>query len=117
MIEFKIYNNELKEVAEEESVVRACKKAKDINGFVGVVQVLRDKENYGKIKEIIQGETLEYLASKASKNTLKKEQATKEKIMTLCCICGCKIDLAEVRLTEDTGEPICDNCHDIYTYI
>jgi len=116
MIEFKIYNNELKEVAEEESVVRACKKAKDINGFVGVVQVLRDKENYGKIKEVIQGETLEYLASKASKNTLKERQSTEE-IMVFCCICNCEVDLTEARLTEDTGEPICDDCHDNYTYI
>jgi len=117
MVEFKIYNNELKEISEEESVVRACKKAKDINGFVGVVQVLRGRENYGKIKEIIQGETLEYLASKASKNTLKEEQSNEGKVIVFCCICNCELDLAETRLTEDTGEPICDNCHDIYTYI
>ena len=116
MVEFKIYNNELKEISEEESVIRACKKAKDINGFVGVVQVLRGRENYGKIKEIIQGETLEYLASKASKNTLKKEQTTEE-IMVFCCICNCELNLTEARLTKDTGEPICDDCHDNYTYI
>jgi len=117
MVEFKIYNNELKEFAEEESVVRACKKAKEINGFVGVIQVLRDRENYGKIKEIIQGETLEYLASKASKNAPKEELSREEEIMVFCCICSCEIDLTETRLTEDTGEPICDNCHDNYAYI
>lgn len=64
MIEFKIYDDLMKEVGEEESVVRACKKAKEINGFVGVVQVLKDRENYGKIKEVIQGKNLEFLASK-----------------------------------------------------
>ena len=114
MIEFKIYNNELKEVGEEESIVRACKKAKDINGFVGVVQVLRDKENYGKIKEIIQGKKLEYLACKASKNTSKEKHPTEE-IKVFCCICSCEIDLTEARLTEDSGEPICDNCNVNYT--
>ena len=33
-----------------------------------------------------------------------------EKVMTICCICGCKIDLKEVYLPENTGEPICDKC-------
>ena len=94
-------------------MVRACKKAKNINGFVGVVQVLRDRENYGKIKEIIQGETLNYLASKAINDTTKEES----EIKVFCCICSCEIELTEARLTEDSGEPICDKCQVNYLYI
>ena len=116
MTEFKIYNNELEEVGEEESMVRACKHAKDINGFVGVVQVLRDRENCGKIKEIIQGKELDYFASKASKKS-KDEQSMEKEIKVFCCICSCEIDLTEARLTEDSGEPICDNCNVNYTCI
>jgi len=27
-----------------------------------------------------------------------------------CCKCGCEVILKNVCLTEDTGEPICDDC-------
>jgi len=62
--EFIILNDELIKQGEENSVVRACKKAKELNGFVGVIQVIIKSNNYGKVKEIIQGKTLDYLANK-----------------------------------------------------
>ena len=64
MKEFIILNNELIKQEEEDSVVRACKKAKEIGGFVGVIQVIKNSNDYGKFKEIIQGKTLDYLANK-----------------------------------------------------
>ena len=64
MNEFIILNDELIKQGEENSVVRACKKAKELNGFVGVIQVIIKSNNYGKVKEIIQGKTLDYLANK-----------------------------------------------------
>lgn len=59
MVEFKIFDNKMKQIDEEESVVRACKKAYEVSGFVGVVDL-----KTGDIKEVIQGKTLEYLAKK-----------------------------------------------------
>jgi len=32
-----------------------------------------------------------------------------ESLKSICCECGCEVDLKEVYLTEE-GEPICDKC-------
>ena len=31
-------------------------------------------------------------------------------LKSICCECGCEVDLSKAYLTEDTGEPICDKC-------
>ena len=33
-------------------------------------------------------------------------------LKSICCICGCEVNLREVCLVEDTGQPICNNCAD-----
>ena len=33
-----------------------------------------------------------------------------ESLKSICCECGCEVDLKEVCLTEISGEPICDKC-------
>ena len=36
-----------------------------------------------------------------------------EKLITVCCECGKEINLDEATLTEDTGEPICNDCKNL----
>ena len=62
MNEFIIFNNKMVKVGEENLIVRACKKAYEVNGFVGVVNI-----KTGDIKEVIQGKALEYMAKKVIK--------------------------------------------------
>ena len=41
---------------------------------------------------------------------MKGIESMKEKLISKCCECGCEVDLEKVTLTEDYGEPICNNC-------
>jgi hypothetical protein len=59
MKEFIVFNDNMINCGEEESCVQACKAAYKLKGFVGVKNI-----NTGKIKEVIQGKTLEHLANK-----------------------------------------------------
>jgi len=33
-----------------------------------------------------------------------------KELISKCCVCGCDVNLKEVCLTEETGEPICNLC-------
>lgn len=70
--------------------------------------------DYDFKKEAIEGE-LKWLNSEVDFQNEEYIHLNKEdSMLSVCCICGRKIDLDEVCLTEDTGEPICDKCKENY---
>jgi len=60
-------------------------------------------------------ENEEYIAkpeARQDKNCeeINSNKAVNKSLKSICCECGCEVDLKEVCLTEDTGEPICNSC-------
>jgi len=80
------------------------------NGCVYFLLWDKENEEYVVYPESRQDKNCEETYGKKKMEEIKEIDDRYKTLESYCCKCGCEVDLREVCLIEDTGEPICDIC-------